>query len=68
MDFCGDSVPGRTNYKCQVSEMRTYLMSMRNSKGACVARAELKQAGTWDPLLQCCNACNWTNSSWSYKI
>ena len=24
--------------------------------------------GTWDPLLQCCNACTWTNVSSSNKI
>ena len=26
------------------------------------------KAGTWDPLLQCYNACTWTNISLSYKI
>ena len=25
-------------------------------------------AGTWDPLLQCCNACTWTHLSLSNKI
>ena len=27
----------------------------------------LRQAGTWDSLLQCCNACTWTNLSSSNK-
>ena len=28
----------------------------------------MRQAGTWDPFLQCCNACTWTNLSSSNKI
>ena len=28
----------------------------------------LRQARTWDPLLQCCHACTWTNLSSSNKI
>ena len=28
----------------------------------------LKQARTWDPSLQSCNACTWTNLSWNNKI
>ena len=28
---------------------------------------EVKQAGTWDPLLQCCNAFTWTDVSLSTK-
>ena len=28
----------------------------------------MRQAGTWDPLLQCCNACPWTHLSSSNKI
>ena len=28
----------------------------------------LRQAGTWDPLLQFCSACTWTNVSSSNKI
>ena len=27
----------------------------------------MRQAGTWDPLLQCCNACTWTHLSLSNK-
>lgn len=34
MDFCGESVPGKANYKHKGSEMRTYLVCLRNSKGA----------------------------------
>ena len=29
---------------------------------------ELRQAGTWDPLLQCCNACTWIHLSSGNKI
>ena len=28
----------------------------------------VRQTGTWDPLLQCCNACTWTHLSLSNKI
>ena len=28
----------------------------------------VRQAGTWDPLIQCCNTCTWTNVSLSNKI
>ena len=28
----------------------------------------MRQAGTWDPLLKCCNACTWTHLSLSNKI
>ena len=28
----------------------------------------MRQAGTWDPLLQCCSACTWTNVSSTYEL
>ena len=28
----------------------------------------MRQAGTWDPLKQCCNACTWTYLSSSNKV
>lgn len=28
----------------------------------------MRQAGTWDPLLKCCNACTWTHVSSSNEI
>ena len=28
----------------------------------------MRGAGTWNPLLQGCNACTWTHLSWSNKI
>ena len=33
-----------------------------------ILKLKVRQAGTWDPLLQCCNACTWTNVSLSNKI
>ena len=29
---------------------------------------KLRQAGTWDPMLQCCSACTWTHLPTSDKI
>lgn len=37
MDFHEDSVVDRANYKGKGSEMRTYLICLGNSKGACVS-------------------------------
>lgn len=37
MDFREDSVVDRANYKGKGSEMRTYLICLGNSKGACVS-------------------------------
>ena len=33
-----------------------------------MSRVKVRQAGTWDPLLHCCNACTWKNVPQSNKI
>ena len=66
-----DTTAEEIQEKVHWTQMRMLLNTaqfLRGSEDLGKADVVLRQAGTWDPLLQCCNACTRTHLSSSNKI
>ena len=67
MDTTAEEIQGKVHW----TQMRMLLNTaqfLRGSEDLSKADVVLRQAGTWDPWLQCCNACTRTHLSSSNKI
>ena len=51
-----------------LASMELMLLIFKNAASLNLSPGMVRLAGTWDPLLHCCNACTWTNLSSSNKI